>query len=450
MTEENTTPERVYGRTFWLTYVANTCLVVANSLLFRYADFVDHLGGGELMLGWIVGVGAVGSLTMRLVQGLAIDAYGPRRVWTISIACLSVAIAAHVALLLAPGAGFAVAFPLRVLFNTSLAGAFGAQLTFLTLFAPPGRTAEVLASLGSSGFVGMMIGPFLGDWIFAAGGARDRSLTLLFSAAAGFSAIALVAAWFAASRLQLSAPPRRRPAMNLVLLRYFPTPALIAAVVMGVGLALPQTFVRTHAASLGIERIGPFFAVYAPTAFVARLAAFRLPTLVGTRPLILAGFGVLTAGVFALQFAQSIAGLMVPAALLGTAHALLFPMVMAEGATAFPVRYRGLGTTLMLGAFDAGVMVSSPLIGLILDRAAAWGLAPYPAMFTAVSLVIAAGLVAYLAGAARAAKTALVSPATVVRGSAAAAIDPAPLAPVAVPFATAEEGTADEPVCCKA
>ena len=397
MNEAEPSAESVYGKTFWLTYVANTCLVVANSLLFRYADFVSHLGGGELMLGWLVGIGAVGSLAMRLAQGRAIDAYGPRRVWTISIACLSASIAAHLALLAAPSVGSAAAFPLRVLLNTSLAGAFGAQLTFLTLYAPPGRTAEILGSLGSSGFVGMMIGPFLGDAIFARAASEATALRLLFSASAAFAAAALVAAWFAAGRLKLRAAKRHAP-MRLVLLRYRPGPTLIAAVVMGVGLALPQTFVRTHAASIGIERIGPFFAVYAPTAFLVRLSAFRLPTYFGTRPVILVGFLFMIAGVLALQFAESIAGLLLPAALMGTAHALSFPTVMAEGAVAFPVRYRGLGTTLMLGAFDAGVMVSSPLIGLILDRARAWGLPPYPTMFTAVAGLITAGLVAYFLG----------------------------------------------------
>ena len=43
--------------------------------LFRYADFVTCLGGSEYELGWIVGVGMLGSIAMRIFQGVGIDRY---------------------------------------------------------------------------------------------------------------------------------------------------------------------------------------------------------------------------------------------------------------------------------------------------------------------------------------------------------------------------------------
>jgi hypothetical protein len=48
-----------------LAYVANLTVSVAVALLFRYADLVSVLGGSEWHLGWIVGLGMVGSLAMR-------------------------------------------------------------------------------------------------------------------------------------------------------------------------------------------------------------------------------------------------------------------------------------------------------------------------------------------------------------------------------------------------
>ena len=56
-----------YGLPFWRAYMANTAVMVAIALLYRYADFVTLLGGTELHLGWIVGVGMVGSLLVRLL-----------------------------------------------------------------------------------------------------------------------------------------------------------------------------------------------------------------------------------------------------------------------------------------------------------------------------------------------------------------------------------------------
>ena len=40
--------------------------------MFRYSDYVTYLGGGEYELGWIVGVGMLGALAMRVFQGIAI------------------------------------------------------------------------------------------------------------------------------------------------------------------------------------------------------------------------------------------------------------------------------------------------------------------------------------------------------------------------------------------
>ena len=69
-------PAAAYGRPFWLAYLSNS-LIGGRGVAFRYADFVTLLGGTEFHLGWIVGVGMVGSLLIRLALGSCIDRYGP-------------------------------------------------------------------------------------------------------------------------------------------------------------------------------------------------------------------------------------------------------------------------------------------------------------------------------------------------------------------------------------
>src|SRR5687767_8087711 len=70
-----------YGREFWFAYLSNAATMVALSMLVRYADFVTYLEGTEFQLGLIVGIGAVGSLFMRLVQGVGMDRHGARGIW---------------------------------------------------------------------------------------------------------------------------------------------------------------------------------------------------------------------------------------------------------------------------------------------------------------------------------------------------------------------------------
>ncbi len=59
-----------YDAVFWVVFLANTALMVAVAVLFRYADFVTHAGGTDLQLGMIVGVGTLGALAMRIFQGV--------------------------------------------------------------------------------------------------------------------------------------------------------------------------------------------------------------------------------------------------------------------------------------------------------------------------------------------------------------------------------------------
>ena len=60
---------------------------------------------------------------------------------------------------------------------------------------------------------------------------------------------------------------------------------------------------------------------------------------------------------------QSEWGLAVPGVFAGISHAVLFPGGHGQGSSAFPNRYRGLGTTVMLAMLDLGTLLGAPLIG---------------------------------------------------------------------------------------
>ena len=384
-----------YGAPFWFAYVANTAVMIAVSLLFRYADFVNFLGGTEFNLGWIVGVGMVGSLLMRLLQGVGIDLYGARRVWLLSgfglvLSCLGHLLIQHVD-------GPAI-FVMRILLNTSIAGMFGASITYISSRAPAARMAEMIGMLGTSGFVGMMIGPRLGDWLFDTATIQRRQLDGMFLLAAAVGAASLVLA--AASTRGYRHPPRRKqPPMAWLLRRYHPGPLLPVAVVMGFGLGLPGVFLRPFAVSLGINEIALFFMVYAPTAFLMRLATRRLPSRFGARPMVLTGLCCLILGTLLYLVVRSEWQLVMPAIVLGTAHALLFPSVVAGGSSGFPARYRGLATTLMLAMFDLGNLIGAPTVGIVLRYAGRAGLPRYPSMFLSVATLFTIVMLYYaLAG----------------------------------------------------
>ena len=80
--------------------------------------------------------------------------------------------------------------------------------------------------------------------------------------------------------------------------------------------------------------------------------------------------------------------MMIPAAIGGVAHAFIFPAAVSGGSLAFPLRYRGLATTLILMMFDIGSLIGQPAVGTIIHAARQAGWPPYPTMFVTVSLFV--------------------------------------------------------------
>lgn len=375
-----------YDRVFWLGYLANGLVTVCNATMVRYADFVSVLGGEEQQLGLIVGCGMVGSILMRFAQGVAIDRYGAGRVWVVSMMAYSISLVAHLGL---TSAFSPTTFLVRMLMQSSLAGVFGASLTFVSLRVSPRRTAEIIGTIGTSGFVGMMVGPVIADWVCGHGKPGMPELQRLFGVAIAVSLIGTVTAWLG-TRREVPAKKRRQPRLTRVIGRYTPWVTALVAAAMGAGFAIPFTFLRPFSVEKRIDHIWVYFTVYSVTALIARLATRQLFHRFGNRPWIVAGMMLLTTSYALYLPAANMWQLALPGAVAGVAHALLFPSVMAAGTSAFPRRFMGIATSLMLAMFDFGNLVGSPVVGKFLQVAKGRGWDAYDWMFGGTAVTMAA------------------------------------------------------------
>jgi MFS family permease len=428
-----------YDRPFWLSYTSNLLLAAGVSLLFRYADFVTLLGGTEFHLGWIVGLGMVGSLAIRLLLGSWIDRYGARPLWLGSIALFVVTCLAH--LTIASHSGVAI-YLLRISYCCATAGFGGASMTFVSARAPDARVAELVGMLGTGGFIGSVLGTVLGDFLFGSMAITFAQVAWMFVTAAMLGLLALPFAWIAtkdekfslricpltieskpatgtghetgnngqkpASRsvkspnLQISkssnlqipkspnpqipkSPASSDPPLLPLIRRYSPRAILTICVAMGMGLGLPSTFLRSYATELGVPRIALFFLVYSIAAVVIRVPTRRWTERFGPRRIILVGMTIMVGSIAALPLVRAEWQLALPAIGYGCSHAILWPAVVAACSAVFPRRHRGLATVLILAAWDLGLLVASPFAGVVLKYARQSGLPPYPTMFFSVA-----------------------------------------------------------------
>jgi len=371
-----------YGLPFWYAYIGNMAIMMAIAVLYRYSDYVKVLGGNETDLGWIVGVGMVGSLVMRLAQGVCIVRIGARQVWFWSVVVFCVACFAH--RLIETVHGPAV-YVLQVIFRSAVAGMFGASITYVSTRVPISRVAEVIGMLGTSGFLGMLGGTLIGDYVVFGDSKIGREhVDAMFDAAGILGVISCVFAWLA-TRGEVRPVKRRQPPLFWLLRRYHSGVLMLVAVGVGIGINLPTAYLRPFTESLHIGGIMLFFWVYAPTAFITRFLTRRAPEEIGIRPMVIIGLACLALSVVLYLVVSSTWHLIIPGLLAGFAHAFLFPSVTGGGSTSFPARYRGIGVTVMLAMYDLGNLIGAPMAGMMLFGAEALGLPPYPSMFLGIA-----------------------------------------------------------------
>ncbi|NUQ64653.1 MAG: hypothetical protein HUU20_19485 [Pirellulales bacterium] len=377
---------------FWMAYFGNSLVTIAVALLYRYADFVTLLGGSEFHLGWIVGVGMIGSLLMRFALGSGIDRYGPARVWIGSLAAFALVCFAHLGISSYQGPAI---YLLRIALFSAIAGIFGSSITFISGRVSIARMAELVGMLGTSGFMGMVIGAQWGDLLCGTQTVQRWQIDRLFVVCGLLAIGAMWFAWLATRGLPAPSRRRRRAPLLALVRRYQPGTVLVVGIAVGAALALPATFLRTYAAELDIARIGLFFGVYAPTAIITRVATRRMPEQIGLVPMTLIGMAVLSAGDLLFLPVGAEWQFVFPAVGFGISHAILFPTITATGSGAFPVRYRGLGTMVILAAFDAGQLVGAPAAGAIVHFSGLVGLPRYPTLFVTMAVILGAVGIGY-------------------------------------------------------
>ncbi|MFN0055399.1 MAG: MFS transporter [Planctomycetales bacterium] len=358
----------VYDNRFWLAYAANVLLVCANSLTFRFAEFVNFFGGTEELSGEIVRAGLMAAIVMRLGLGQAIDHYGPRRLWLLS----SVVYLAGGGAFLATDRISALIWCARIAYQVGLAGMFSCSIVHIQNQVPAHRRTEIIGSLGSSGFLGTIIGTQLSDLIFRSLPEGSGRFTIMFSGTLlmglGHALVVLLL-----TRHEGHQRPEITPGPFRLLLRYWPGPILLVAVAMGAGFVVTTVFLTRFATANGLAGIGMFFLPYSITAFLCRWGIRDWGTTFGRHKMVLWGLLGMTVGQLLFLCVTSEWLFVLPAIVCGFGHSLLFPAVVSIGAGRFPIQYRGSGTTLVLGFTELGTALAAPLLGMLIDMGNAGG-----------------------------------------------------------------------------
>ncbi|MEZ6123868.1 MAG: MFS transporter [Planctomycetaceae bacterium] len=380
---------------FIAAWLANLAIVTANTATFVFAEWVATLAKEgttaaayhEELPGRVIQFGVMAALCVRLFLGQAIDRFGVRRVWLLMslLAFCGMWIFTFLT---------AVSYWLfvgRILFAVGLAGMFTSGTFHIQSCVSDHRRTEFIALLGSSGFVGMMLGPQLAALLRSICKDQLQAYSTIFGTACTLILAYIGCILLATHRLPVPPQPETRPSLLVLTRRYWPGTVMLVSMAMGVVFTVPSLYLVRFNQHEKFGGIATYWTTYAVSAFVFRIATASLSQQIGRHRMILLGLVAQGLGLWALLPVTAWWHLIFSALLCGFGHALLFPSIVSLGSGSFPPQYRGSGTNLTLGFLDLGAGLSAPLLGRIIDLQRYQGVGYRPMFFCAggVPLIIA-------------------------------------------------------------
>jgi MFS family permease len=370
---------RLFTPAFVALAIADLAYFTAAGILIQVTPLFAKgpLGADAVGVGIAIGAFSVTALVLRPWAGRESDRRGRRPLLVAGALLAGVAVAGHILT-----DNLLVLVILRLVLGAAEALFFVAGFALLADLAPPNRAGEALSFNSLALYLGIALGPILGEFLLGVGGYE--------LAWAGGSALSLLAA-----ALALRLPSTgRTPAAELE-----PT-SLIHRGVLGPSLGLFAgvsamagflTFVAIYGRDdLGMSGSGPVLLVFGMIVVGCRIFFAKLPDRVPPYRLAAGALVAVTVGMAVAGLVRSVPGLIVGAAILAIGIAFLTPAFFAAMMARVRPSERGAAFGTVSIFLDLAFGGGPVLLGFLVDAAG------IPAAFVAGAIIPAFGAAATL------------------------------------------------------
>ncbi len=335
-------------------------------------------------LGVGVGIGAfsIAALAFRPVVGWASDRFGRRPLLLVGGLVTVGAFAAHL---------FATTLPafilVRSVYGIGEALFFVAAIAAVSDLAPEERRGEAINVASLSVYLGLAIGPFLGETLLAAAG--FNVVWIVAAATAGVATgLALLVPETAPAVLAAAAHGERPPRGRL----FHPAGILPGFLILtgAWGMAGFLTFVPLHASRVGLDGAGIPLAMYAFIVVALRIVFVKLPDQVGAARLSGGALVVGAVGLLLVGTLPGAVGLFFGTAVFAAGIAFMFPALITLAVGRVDESERGSVVGTASAFLDLSFGLAPALLGIVVDASG------YPAVFvlSAAVSMIGAGILA--------------------------------------------------------
>ena len=367
--------ERLFTPAFVALAAAELAYFTAAGMLISLTPLfaAGPLGADEVGVGVTVGAFGVTALILRPWAGRAADRRGRRPLFIGGALLCALAIAAHTLT-----GDLALLIGLRLVLGAAEAFFFVAGFAILADLAPPSRAGEALSFNSLSLYLGIAIGPLLGELLLETGG-----FTLAWTGGALLALIAgLLAVRIPETGSRLANDPQPMPLIHRGAVG--PSLALFAAVA---GMAGFFAFVALYARDLGMAGAGPVLLVFGLVVVGCRVVFAKLPDRLPAYRLMAAALALEAVGLVIVGTVQAVGGLVAGAAVIAVGIAFVTPATFKAIAQRVKPSERGAAGGTFSVFLDLAFVGGPMLLGLVA------GAAGIPAAFLVAAAVAVAGAV---------------------------------------------------------
>ncbi|MFN0029490.1 MAG: MFS transporter [Acidimicrobiales bacterium] len=320
----------------------------------------DELGGNGVAVGLAIGAYGITSALVRPTCGRIGDRRGRRILVIGGMVGVAATLASYHLV-----TSLAAAFVVRLAFGVFEAAAFVGLATAAQDLSPDHRRGEAATYLSGSTFIGVAVGPALGNWVWEQWGYGAvwsvSTLLVLVGLAFGLATPAV-------------APPQGPPAATVWIHRtaLLPGLVLVGGIIGYVGFV---SFITLHVTERNLAEPGAVFVTYAVMIMLLRLFGAKLPDRYGPLPVAAGGLCLLAVGLFTVALARNTAVLFVGIAVFACGVAPIFPGLLSWVVARVPAAERTHAVATFSAFFDLAMALGGPLVGLVVaSRGEAWGI----------------------------------------------------------------------------
>ncbi len=348
--------ERLLTWPFVFAFIANFLQGLAIHPYLHLPGYLTRLGASETMVGLVFGMMSGAAICVRPFAGRVMDSSG-RRVVILAGGALHVLVCFLYTTVDSIGPWL---FVVRSLQGVAVGALFSSLFTYAADVVPASRRTQGIAIFGVSGMLPMSIGGVLGDEVLRVWDYRE-----LFFITGGLALVALLAS------IPLPEPERARTSGRGFFGAAFQRdlmPVWFVGSAFATALAGLFAFLKGYTEDfLHFGSIGLFFSWYTGAAIALRIGLGWLPDRLGAKRVFYPSMLALAVALAILSRAQSVVWIAVAGTLAGIGHGYAFPILSTFAVDRAHPADRGSAMALFTAIFDAGILIGSPSLGLLIE-----------------------------------------------------------------------------------